>query len=62
MFNNAESLPQLRFAISEVASILRLSRATLYQRIRDGLITTHKDGGRTFITAEELRRYVGQRT
>ena len=30
-----DSLPQLRFEIAEVAKILRLSRATLYQRIRD---------------------------
>ena len=56
MFN--DSLPQLRCDISEVASILRLSRATLYQRIRVGLIATQKDGRRTFVTAHELRRYV----
>ena len=30
-----DSLPQLRFGIAEVAKILRISRATLYQRIRD---------------------------
>ena len=53
-----DSLPQLRYDISEVASILRLSRATLYQRIRVGLIATQKDGRRTFVTAYELRRYV----
>jgi hypothetical protein len=29
-----ESLPQIRFAISVAARILRLSRATLYERIR----------------------------
>ena len=54
----AESLPQLRFAISEVAQILRLSRATLYERIRDGKIKTQKDGRRSFVTANELQRYV----
>jgi transcriptional regulator of acetoin/glycerol metabolism len=32
----AEPLPQLRFEIIEAAHILRLSRATLYQRIRAG--------------------------
>ena len=53
-----EPLPQLRYDIAEVASILRLSRATLYQRIRVGLITIQKDGRRTFVTASELRRYV----
>jgi len=30
-----DSLPQLRFEIAEVARILCISRATLYQRIRD---------------------------
>ena len=53
-----ESLPQLRFAISEAARILRLSRATLYERIRRDAIKTQKDGRRSFVTADELRRYV----
>jgi len=44
--------------ITEAARILRISRATLYDRIRDGLIATQKDGRRTFITAAELHRYV----
>ena len=53
-----ESLPQLRYDLVEVTRILRISRATLYERIRDGRIRTQKDGRRTFITAEELHRYV----
>jgi excisionase family DNA binding protein len=53
-----ETLPHLRFEITEAARILRISRATLYERIRGGLITTQKDGRRTFITADELHRYV----
>ena len=52
-----DSLPHLRFDIAE-ARILRISRATLYERIRDGRIATQKDGRRTFITASELHRYV----
>ena len=55
------SLPHLRFEISEAANILRISRATLYERIRDGLIATQKDGRRTFITDDELRRYVSSK-
>ena len=31
-----ESLPHLRFEITEAARILRISRATLYERIRGG--------------------------
>lgn len=53
-----DPLPQLRFEIAEAAQILRVSRATLYDRIRDGVITVQKDGRRTFITAGELQRYV----
>jgi len=53
-----ESLPQLRFEISEAARILRLSRATLYERIRDGELKAQKDGRRSFITAVELQRYI----
>jgi hypothetical protein len=34
MSNLAEPLPQLRFAIVEAARILRMTRATLYQRIQ----------------------------
>jgi len=53
-----ESLPHLRFDIPEAARILRISRATLYQRIRSGVIATKKDGRRTYITVTELHRYV----
>ena len=53
-----DSLPHLRFDIAESARILRISRATLYERIRDGRFTTQKDGRRTFITASELHRHV----
>jgi excisionase family DNA binding protein len=55
---NTESLPHLRFEITEAARILRISRATLYERIRRGVIATQKDGRRTFITVIELHRYV----
>ncbi len=56
--NKPDPLPQLRYEIPEVAKILRISRATLYGRIREGRITPHKDGRRTFITSKELQRYV----
>ena len=55
---SAESLPQIRFDITEASRILRMSRATLYERVRLGEIKTQKDGRRSYITAEELRRYV----
>ncbi len=55
----AEQLPQVRFDIVEAARILRISRASLYQRIRTGEIKTQKDGRRSYITATEIQRYVG---
>jgi excisionase family DNA binding protein len=56
-----ESLPQLRFEIIEAARILRMSRATLYDRIRDGDIHAQKDGRRRYITAAELNRYIASK-
>jgi excisionase family DNA binding protein len=53
-----EQLPQMRFDITESARILRISRATLYERVREGRIRTQKDGRRSFITARELQRYI----
>jgi hypothetical protein len=48
----------LRFDIAEAASILRMSRAQLYNRIHVGAIRPQKDGARTYITRVELERYV----
>jgi DNA-binding NtrC family response regulator len=56
-----EQLPQVRFDIVEAARILRISRVSLYQRIRTGEIKTQKDGRRSYITAVEIQRYVAAR-
>jgi hypothetical protein len=52
------ALPSLRFEVSEAAQILRMSRAQLYNRICEGTIRPQKDGARTYITRDELERYV----
>ncbi len=57
-----DSLPQLRFEIFEAARILRMSRGTLYARIRVGAIAAQKDGRRRYITAVELNRYIASLT
>ena len=54
----SEHLPQIRFDMMEAARILRISRATLYERIKAGEIRTQKDGRRSYVTATELQRYV----
>ena len=51
-------LPQLRFASIEAARILRMSRATPYERIGAGKIKAQKDGRPRYISASELQRYV----
>jgi excisionase family DNA binding protein len=53
-----DGLPPLRFEVVEVAEILRMSRAQLYNRIQDGSINPQKDGTRTYITRAQLERYV----
>jgi excisionase family DNA binding protein len=58
MHQPVAELPQLRFEIIEAARILRMSRATLYERIRAGEIKAQKDGRRRYISASELQRYV----
>lgn len=54
----SEHLPQIRFDMMEAARIPRISRATLYERIKAGEIRTQKDGRRSYVTATELQRYV----
>ena len=54
------AIPSLRFDISEASSILRMSRAQLYNRIHDGAIRPQKDGSRTYVTRTELDRYVAE--
>ena len=56
--NVAPALPSLRFEVPEAAQILRMSRAQLYNRIREGSLKAQKDGARTYITRAELERYV----
>lgn len=61
MHQQTSELPQLRFEITEAAKILRMSRATLYERIRAGEIKAQRDGRRRYVTATELQRYVAEK-
>jgi len=51
-------LPLIRFEVTEAARILRICRALLYKRIKEGQIKAQKDGRRTYVSAAELHRYV----
>jgi excisionase family DNA binding protein len=52
------SLVQPCFTIVEAAQYLRISRALLYQLIRQGRIKTVKIGARTIIRGAELERFL----
>jgi len=44
------------FTVNEVTEMLRISRATLYRHIDNGLIRPVKLGGKTLFTESELNR------
>lgn len=54
------SLPiqPLRFEIEAAAQMLGISRSRLYEHIKDGRIELQKDGARSLVTLEELKRFV----
>ena len=58
--SSSASLLTLRFDVKEAARILRMSRAQLYNRLKEGRIKAHKDGARTYITRAEIERYVAE--
>lgn len=47
---------RLAYRIDEAAKIVGLSRATLYRRMKAGLLTTTKVRGRRLIERAELKR------
>jgi len=47
-----------RYAVTEAASLLGVSRPHLYKRVKDGKIRLSKDGSRSFVDAAEIDRYV----
>lgn len=48
-----------RYSINETAKILNVSRATLYNAIRRGMLTIHirKANGRTFIIGKDITKF-----
>jgi excisionase family DNA binding protein len=48
------------FTVGEAAQYLRISRALLYQLIRNGRIKTVKIGTRTILRGAELERFLDQ--
>ena len=49
-------LDKLAYSIPETLQLLPLSRSKLYRMAGDGMIEIKRIGGRSFITADEIRR------
>lgn len=56
--SRSEVSPKPRYSIPEAGKTLGICKATVDRRIKAGLLKAHHDGRRTFILAEELKRYV----
>ncbi|MBA3563359.1 MAG: helix-turn-helix domain-containing protein [Gammaproteobacteria bacterium] len=49
-----------RLDVVEAAQVLRMSRAQLYKRIRDGEIRAQRDGKRRYISVGAIAEYVAR--
>ncbi|MCC7059616.1 MAG: helix-turn-helix domain-containing protein, partial [Burkholderiaceae bacterium] len=50
----------LRVGVLDAARVIGISRASLYKKILAGEIVVQKDGRRTLVAVDELRRYVAR--
>jgi excisionase family DNA binding protein len=46
------------YPVAEAAQLLGIHRVTLYQRAGEGLITILRIGGRSYVAADEIERYI----
>jgi excisionase family DNA binding protein len=46
------------YPVQEAADLLGVHRTTLYNRAGEGLITLLRIGGRTYVAADEIERYI----
>jgi len=57
MRENTRALLEERatLTVNEAAAILNISRSSVYNRVADGTISSHRIGGRVIIPAEAIR-------
>lgn len=53
---------KLAYQVREAAAAVGVSRSKLYELMRSGEVRAFKGGGRTLIAADELRRWVAERS
>jgi len=51
-------LPPLRASLRQAAEILGISYGFIYRKVLAGELQAHRDGKKSFVTCDELRRYV----
>ena len=56
---NPVAAEPLRVGVRDAARVLGISQSQTWKRIASGEITVVKDGARTLVTMQELRRYSG---
>lgn len=47
-----------RYRIDEAFKLLGLARSEGYRRVKEGRLRSQKDGRRSYVTADEIDRYV----
>ncbi|QRK06702.1 helix-turn-helix domain-containing protein [Archangium minus] len=54
-----DQLPEpARYSVPAACRVFGYSRSTFYDRVQKGLIRLTKDGRRSFVSREELERYL----
>ncbi len=53
---------RLIYPVAEAAQLLGCHSTTLYDFVRQGRLTLTRSGGRTFVTADELSRFLREET
>ena len=47
-----------RYSVKEAQEIMSLKNTAFWGRVKEGLLRVHQDGGRTFVSAAEMGRYL----
>jgi excisionase family DNA binding protein len=58
MYTLPGTIEPLRVSVNNACSMLGISRTTIYRHAREGLLKITRDGGRSFISMTELKRFV----
>lgn len=60
MHTDTPMAPKLAYSIREFCQATSIARSTVYAHIAAGRLRATRIGGRTIITADEARRFLGE--